>query len=212
MDSEVLQSGASANKIVNPIRWLGEYLVRHHPQSESILNVRGPLADKLSKSAAILKERRVQRELEKAEHSAKMQAEKFQMEMEVARQEADNARKQKEAQLKEMEAKDQERNKRGEKAAVSAIGISKASLILGFRNKCMSLVNAFDFREAFLSNKNLSELNSTLYTETCRYLVLNSPASFAAAVSLEDSDTLHYHTTANKREQAADGDSTGAGP
>ena len=206
-DQENRSGSISTVPAINPIRWLAEYLIRHHPQSDSILNTRGPLAEQLRKSATVLKERRLQREEEGLVLKSKLQAEKLKLESEAARLDEEKRKKQQEIHAKEMEAKDQEQNKKGEKAAVSAIGISKAALILTFRNTCISFVNSFDYHAAFESKNSQSDLDSMLYKETCQFLVSNSPASFAAAVSLLDVDTLHYHTTASKREQPAEGES-----
>uniref|UniRef100_A0A7S0MJH0 Uncharacterized protein n=2 Tax=Cryptomonas curvata TaxID=233186 RepID=A0A7S0MJH0_9CRYP len=131
--------------------------------------------------------------------------------MDAVRLENDKRRNQEEAHIKNVEIKNQERNKRGEKAAVAAIGFSKASLILAFRNQCMSLVNDFDYAEAFLSKSQLSKLTSDLYHDTCRFLLTNSAATFVAAVSLIDADTLHYHTVANRRDRPSDGESESTG-
>ena len=95
----------------------------------------------------------------------------------------------------------EKRNKLGEQAAVDAIGADKSSMILKFRSSLMKLMD-YNFNAA----KDTSEIDTSIFRETCRFLVTNSPASFAAAVSLVDPDTLHYHTSGTKVEIVPDDD------
>jgi hypothetical protein len=198
--------------VINPIRWLAEYLVRHHPQSNDEISLTKPKpGNQLSMAAAILKTQRQEREKKQLELSDKIRSEEAQRDMDAVRLETEKRKNQQEAHIRNVEIKDQERNKRGEKLAVAAIGFSKASLILAFRNQCMSMVNDFNYAEAFLSNNQPSKLISSLYQDACRFLLTNSAATFVAAVSLIDADTLLYHTIANRRDRPSDGESEDTG-
>jgi hypothetical protein len=209
------QENNSPEKIFNAIRWMAEYLVRHHPQaSDGVFQQKTEYEDRLKKSSDILKNRRLHREALSHEIDCREREARALRDQEATLSEEKRRREADDARIQATEAALSEQNKKGEKAVVSTIGFGKAQPILAFRNKCMSIVKDFDF-QGVLSNPNsdssqVSKIESFLFQEACQYLVCNSNASFAAAVSLVDHDTLHYHTTANRVENSTDHGSDGS--
>lgn len=185
-----------ATTAFNPLRSLGELLMRQHPQG--VFKEETVYSKHLEAVAAARKEQRLQRELLISEQERKEKQEAMLRELERTQKEEQEAKEREQQRSQALKQKLAERAAESLKDAELKAGTH--SNLMGMREACMRLISAYDFSTA----NDTSAVSTLIYQETCKVLVTDSNASFVGAGSLDKpglaATTLHYHTAGDKKE------------
>mmetsp|Transcript_5368 Transcript_5368/g.12424 ORF Transcript_5368/g.12424 Transcript_5368/m.12424 type:complete len:309 (+) Transcript_5368:202-1128(+) len=194
------QHAAENTPPFNPIRWLAESLMRHHPEGGAFEH-RHAYGAALARIAEQRKEARLGREKTREEEKRKAEeAEVLKQKEQVAEQERARAEKA-EARRKAAAALEEEKRKAGELAVEKAMkGDDRVDMVLEFRAKMVEfLEKEVDFRK----EDDTSRVNTHLHKMSCELVVSHTAASFASAADLvgeEEEQILFVHTAADKKE------------
>ena len=180
----------------NPLRSLGELLVRQHPSG--VFKKETLYSRHLEKLAAARREQRLQRELLVTEAERAQKKAALELALEQTAREEKEAKDREAAHAHELEQKlalrAAERLANAEEKAAGMANVMK------LRETCMKIISDFDFSPM----QDTRSVSSMIYKETCKMLVTDSSATFVGAGSLDkpglDATMLHYHTAADKKE------------
>ena len=185
-----------ATAAFNPLRSLGELLMRQHPQG--VFKEETVYSKHLEAVAASRKEQRLQRELLISEQERKEKQEAMLRELERTQQEEQEAREWEQQRSQALQQKLEVRAAESLKDAELKAGTN--SNLMGMREACMNIIGSFDFSTA----SDTSAVSALIYQQTCKVLVTDSTATFVGAGSLDKpgaaATMLHYHTAGDKKE------------
>jgi len=187
---------AGAATAFNPLRSLGELLMRQHPQG--VFKEESPYSKHLEAVATARREQRLQRELLVTEQERKEKQEAMLRELERTQQEEREIKEREQQRTSALQQKLADRAAASLKDAELKAGTNSNLMVM--RETCMEIIHGFDFSTA----ADTSAVSSLIYQEACKVLVRDSNASFVGAGSLDKpglaATMLHYHTAGDKKE------------
>jgi hypothetical protein len=180
----------------NPLRSLAELLMRQHP--DGVFKKETAYSQHLGKLAAARRQQRLQRELLIKEQERKEKEEAMRQELERTEAEEKEKVAREEQQAAQLAQKLAHRRETSTKEAEEKAG--SLTKVLELRETCLKVIEDFDFTTA----SDTAAVWSMIYKETCKMLVTESNATFAAVGHLDApglaSKQLHYHTAADKKQ------------